>query len=158
MTSPAHANPNSTLWKSEPAMVAAAALWLVTNVGQVVIGHQWLTPSQWNGMTATLIGIVSFVLFAIAGWVVRKVVAPAWKLVEAEAKLAGITLAEPQIATVQPLQQVTASPLAGQPPSSTPAEATAAVVDAMPAPALDGLPVAGDDLPDPSALGATSAT
>lgn len=127
---PAHADPNSGLVKNEPAMVGAFSVWLVGNVGLLLINHHLVTGVQWSAASLQVTALVTFVLAAIVGWLLRRVVAPAWKLAESEAARLGVTL--PDLGFVGQ-QGTSALYQSGQPPSDT-APAPAAVTDTSPAP------------------------
>lgn len=81
MTGPAHADPNSGLLKAEPVVAAHVAAWLVLNAGVLLVSRYHLaTDSQWKVASLELTPIVTAVLLAVLAWLVRRVVTPAWKL------------------------------------------------------------------------------
>lgn len=69
--------------KSEPALVTMAALWLLTNVGAAVVERwHWLGADQWSTLSQSLTPLVTAGIAALAGWLLRRVVTPAWRALE----------------------------------------------------------------------------
>lgn len=77
--------------KNEPVIVSQFVLWVFLNVGAFVVGHTHLiTNAQWSSLTSGLVPVVTAVLLGIIGAVVRKYVAPAWKVVSGDLTKWGI--------------------------------------------------------------------
>lgn len=100
MTTPAHADPNSGLLKSEPVMAAAAATWLLANVGLILAHYNLLGSVQWNGLSALLFPPVTAGFLAGIGWAVRRVVTPAHKLLAAHESAAVLVQPAPIVVQV----------------------------------------------------------
>lgn len=73
----------SSLRRREPVLVHAAALWLITNAGALVVERwQWMGAQEWSSLTRALVPLVTFALAALAGLLLRNVVTPAWDWIE----------------------------------------------------------------------------
>lgn len=67
---------------SEPVIVAGVVLWLLTQLGAVLVGHtHWIQQSQWDTLVTTLVPIVSAAVIGVITWITRRFVSPAWKVV-----------------------------------------------------------------------------
>jgi hypothetical protein len=76
---------------NEPVLVGAGITWLLSLLGTVIIGHTHLLSSgQWSTLSTTLVPIISAVVLSVVGYVTRKFVTPAWKIVTSDATKAGI--------------------------------------------------------------------
>lgn len=72
--------------KQEPALVSAAVLWALTNVGALVVERwHWMGAEQWSTLTTALVPLVTAVVLLGGGWLLRRVVTPVWRWVEDEA-------------------------------------------------------------------------
>ena len=141
MSSPARtADTNGGVLKNEPVLIGHFAIWLVLNLGIVLTSrYHVFTSTQWSAVSVELTPIVTAALLSLSAWLIRRVVRPAWKVAEADAARLGWTLPSPELLTFSP-QMVSSPPLA-VPTTSAASEVTQSAVEAMPAPALDGLPV-----------------
>lgn len=73
------------LSKREPALVHAAVLWILTNVGALVVQQwHWLGAGEWSTLTSALVPLVTAAVLLGGGWLLRRVVTPAWEWVEDE--------------------------------------------------------------------------
>jgi hypothetical protein len=92
--------------KNEVAITGAFVAWLLTNVGAVIVGHTNLvTAEQWNATATWATPFVSAFLLGVVGIVVRRYVAPAWKLVQRQAASAGAHV--PDLSELDPSSPVT---------------------------------------------------
>lgn len=118
MTAPAHRDPAGGVWKSEPVIAGHVAAWFVLNLGLLLVGRlHVLTAVQWSGLAAGLTGLVTAALLGLLAWLIRRVVAPAWKLAQTEAGRLGVTLPDLPLPETWP---ISSEPLAGTPPSLPP--------------------------------------
>lgn len=114
MTAPAHRDPTGGVWKSEPVIAGHVAGWFVLNLGLLLVGRlHVLTAVQWSGLSASLTAVVTAALLGLMAWLIRRVVAPAWKIAQAEAGRLGVTLPD---LPLQDRQPISSEPLAGTPP------------------------------------------
>jgi hypothetical protein len=80
--------------------------WLLTNAGAVIVGHTNLvTAEQWNATATWVTPFVSAFILGVVGIVVRRYVAPAWKLIQAQAASAGAHV--PDLPELDPSSPVT---------------------------------------------------
>jgi hypothetical protein len=164
MSTPAHADPNTGLLKSEPALITAAAVWLVGNLGLLLVGRlHWFTAAQWSGESASLTAVASAAIASLAGWLLRRVVTSPRTVARMAAELAAVqealaaaraAAAAGSIETPPAGQPIASSPLAGQPPSPSAGMPYPAAQDGLPALTADMLPQAAAPAPgaaEPSA-------
>lgn len=73
----------NSITKREPALVHAAVLWLLTNVGALVVEQwHWMGAQEWSTLTRALVPLVTFAVAGLAGLLLRHVVTPAWDWIE----------------------------------------------------------------------------
>ncbi|HZY76543.1 MAG TPA: hypothetical protein VFE40_09510 [Jatrophihabitantaceae bacterium] len=73
----------ASILKREPALVHAAVLWLITNVGALVVEQwHWMGAQEWSSLTRALVPLVTFGIAGLAGLLLRRVVTPAWDWLE----------------------------------------------------------------------------
>jgi hypothetical protein len=71
--------------RREPALLHAAVLWLLTNVGALVVENwHWMGAQEWSSLTRALVPLVTFGIAALAGLLLRRAVTPAWRWIEHE--------------------------------------------------------------------------
>lgn len=76
----------------EPVVVSTVVAWLFSLLGTDLLGHTSLINGDtWSGLTTTLVPVVSALVLAALGYLTRKFVAPAWKLVLEEGKRFGLS-------------------------------------------------------------------
>lgn len=94
MTTPAaHADPSGGFMKNEPVVAAHIAAWVVLNAGILLVSrYHVFTAAQWSVAAIELSSLVTAAVLFVMGWLIRRVVSPAWKLAGAEAAKVGITL------------------------------------------------------------------
>lgn len=63
------------LKNEEPVAAGAVALWVVTMLGQILVGQGIVTSDQWSGLTTALVGLISTLIIGAIGWVTRSLVA-----------------------------------------------------------------------------------
>jgi hypothetical protein len=114
VTAPAHRDPTGGVWKAEPVIAAHVAAWFVLNAGLLLVGRlHVLTAVQWSGLSASLTAVVTATLLSLMAWLIRRVVAPAWKVAQTEIGRLGVALSVLPLPDPQP---VSSGPLAGTPP------------------------------------------
>lgn len=132
MTQPAHAAPDTGgFLKHEPVIAGHIAAWVVLNLGVLLVSrYHVLTDQQWSALSLQVTAIVTAAVLALMGWLIRRVVTPAWKLATREAARVGVVL--PGNYFGDPV----GGPPVGQPDTSAAdaALAAAAQVHPMPAP------------------------
>lgn len=85
MTEPAHADPNGGLLKNEPVVVGHFVTWLLLNVGLIIVGrYHIVSDATWNALSSALAPEITAALLVLSAWFIRRVVTPAWKLVQAQ--------------------------------------------------------------------------
>lgn len=85
MTQPAHADPNGGLLKNEPVVVAHFVAWLLLNAGLVLVGRYHVVgTATWNALSSALAPEITAALLALSAWLIRRVVTPAWKLLQGQ--------------------------------------------------------------------------
>lgn len=84
---------NGQMRLNEPVLAAAIATWLIARVGSLVVRQlHWMSAEQYTALSNKWFAIVSAVVLAGLGWLVRRYVQPAWKAVVGEAGKRGVTL------------------------------------------------------------------
>lgn len=69
--------------KNEPVLVAHFVAWLLLQAGLIVVGRfHLITDSTWTALSSALAPVISAVLIGALGWLIRRVVSPAWKHIE----------------------------------------------------------------------------
>lgn len=92
MTAPAHRSPSESLLKSQPVIVHAVAAWLVGVLLFAAVHYHVVVPGLAPAASAYLVPVVSAVVGSAFTFSLWHFVAPAWKLAQAELKLAGVTV------------------------------------------------------------------
>lgn len=68
------------LLKKEPVLAGYLALWILTNVGALLIGHTHLVDSAtWTAYATTLTPILTGLILGALSWLTRRVVEPLFK-------------------------------------------------------------------------------
>jgi hypothetical protein len=131
----------------EPVVASSIGLWLVTNVGALLVGRtHLLTDKEWAPLASSITPIVIAAVLAVFAFIVRKVVAPAWKLVDDEAAKLGIDVPDLEVAGVTPVHAPE------EPVAPAPAAADPAPVLAPDEPASPAADVPAADTPEPLVL------
>lgn len=74
----------SSLIKSEPVLVAHAVAWLLLQAGLILVGrYHLLSSSSWSALSSSLAPVVTAAAMGLLALLVRRVVTPAVKLIEA---------------------------------------------------------------------------
>lgn len=100
--------PTGRFLKNEPVIAAHIAAWVVLNLGVLLVSrYHVFTPAQWSVAAVELTGMITAGVLFLMGWLIRRAVAPAWKLATLEAGRIGVIL--PDIfATLTPTSPTTA--------------------------------------------------
>lgn len=123
----------TSLFKREPIIILAFVMWVLTNVGTILVGHTHLvTSSQWNAVSTYVAPLATAFALSTVAVVFRRFVAPVWRLADQEATRLGATFPEVPAAgtTVVPVAEKKATPAPVDPPTipASPVDADPEVV------------------------------
>lgn len=77
MTNPISANVIATLLKKEPVLALGITVWILTNLGALLVGHAHLVDAgTWSGVATTVTPVLSGLILGGLSWVTRKYVEP----------------------------------------------------------------------------------
>lgn len=77
MTNPVVTNVVSQLLKKEPVLALSLTVWILTNLGAVLVGHAHLVAAgTWSGVATAVTPVLSGLILGGLAWLTRKFVTP----------------------------------------------------------------------------------
>lgn len=139
--------PNQTgFFSNEPQVVQGVVLWVLTQVGALVLGHTSLvTSQQWSSLTTGLVPILSLIVIGAITLVWRRWLTPAWKVIQTDINRMPFG---PEIEKIVAAQvEAYLSQIEGRLPGQGTHAVVEAVAEDVPVDQVDGTPSVGIPAP-----------